>query len=527
MVEQYTKESPKASKVKPYIEGEAIVVYREALSADGEHKIGENSLTDGTDTHVSVYQALSQSSKKTIALVKSSKTTDALIRQLKKDPRVKSAFPNYIYKTESTTNDPDIDRQWGLPKVKAFEAWDTESNASDVVVAVIDTGVEYEHKDLAENIWVNAAEKNGQPGVDDDNNGYVDDIHGYDFAPGGTASSDADPSPSGYHGTHCAGIIGAVGDNGIGGSGVAPHVKIMAVKASSSGYSLSTSALLKAMEYIIANKQHGVNIVSVNASYGGSYFDNAMYDAIKILGDNGIILCAAAGNRGSDNDQYHHYPSDYNLTNIVSVAATADTDKLAYFSCHGAQSVDIAAPGQRIYSTVSRGAVLTGSTPLWMDNVENNDSNWTPTSTWAITDTKAYNSTHSWTDSPDGNSPAGVSYLTYSKDIDLTAHKGDHIGVGAQISYSLGMYTSFAVEMSADGGKTWSAFEPFVSTRNASDRSDWASFAVEIPTQFKTSHFRMRFKFNPVYHDHDGIYLDNIAIGSVTRPNKYNYLSGT
>ena len=530
----------KKTKKKLYTEGEVIVVYhKDALDTldTGDLRTfatKANSVSDIKIKTIHTFNSLSKSTDSTITYLKSDLPTNVLLEKLEKDPRVKSVSPNYIFEVSSMPNDPYLERQWGLEKIEAYSAWDTESNASDVVVAVVDTGIEYEHKDIAGNMWVNQAELTGAPGVDDDGNGYIDDIHGYDFAANSSGDNDSDPSPSGYHGTHCAGIIGAEGDNEVGISGAVPHVKLMAVKASYNGRSLRSSDILESMEYVLNAKQHGVNIVSVNASYGGGGSSEVMKEAIRALGENGIIFCAAAGNNSSDNDQRPHYPASYDLDNIISVAATDKNDNLAYFSCYGAYGVDIAAPGHNIYSTISSGARLIGGVPfVWKDDVESNETNWTTSGThnsWAITESEASSGTHAWTDSPDGNYIKGTnSYLTYGEDIDLTAYDKKHIGVAFKIKYALGKYAHLDMEMSSDSGTTWSAFEPLIGPKRYTiTSSSWTSLAIEIPTQFKTAHFRMRFKFySSYYEEKDGIYLDDITIGNVSRPNRYNYLSGT
>ncbi len=222
------------------------------------------------------------------------------------------------------------------------EAWDIEKGEHSVVVAVIDTGVDYTHNDLSDNMWSGNKK------------------HGYDFAGDNSGNNDDDPMPDTpynekghYHGTHVAGIIGAVGDNTIGISGVAQNVQIMALKVfrpNGEGYS---SDILEALDYIIKKKKSGVNIVAVNASYGGSNGSSgdSMSKAISKLGDLGIIFCAAAGNESINIDLTPRYPATYSAKNIISVAATNQDDNLTTFSNYGKDSVDVAAPGINILST--------------------------------------------------------------------------------------------------------------------------------------------------------------------------------
>ncbi|MGV6831505.1 MAG: S8 family peptidase, partial [bacterium] len=233
----------------------------------------------------------------------------------------------------SGTNDADMD-------VK--EAWDKEKGDSDLVVAVLDTGVDYTHNDLADNMWRGAAK------------------HGYDFAGDDDGNNDDDPMPDQsydknghYHGTHVAGTIGAVANNSNGVAGVAQNVQIMAVKVfRPNGYGY-TSDILEGMDYVLDKIDNGVKVVAINASYGGSggKEGDSVEDAIVKLGEKGVIFVAAAGNDGKDIDSDPIYPAAYKADNIIAVAASDQNDKLASFSNWGKESVDLAAPGTNILST--------------------------------------------------------------------------------------------------------------------------------------------------------------------------------
>ncbi|MES2466367.1 MAG: S8 family serine peptidase [Verrucomicrobiota bacterium] len=231
--------------------------------------------------------------------------------------------------------------------VKFQEAWKlarSSTEEKETVVGVVDTGVDITHADLVNNVWLNPDEIPGN-GIDDDRNGYADDIHGYDFA-----KDTGDITDSGDHGTHVAGTIAAEGGNGMGVIGVQPHAKILPLKVSSDGRSMTTSAVLAALNYAILLKERGVNIVAVNASYGGASATTAERTAIEALRDAGIIMCAAAGNDGTNNDSKAAYPSSYTTSNIISVAALTPGGGLASFSNYGGTSVDLVAPGVNIYS---------------------------------------------------------------------------------------------------------------------------------------------------------------------------------
>src|SRR6266478_5857145 len=249
---------------------------------------------------------------------------------------VVSVEADHILHAEMTPNDPGFSQDWGLNNtgqtggtadadIDAPEAWNVTNGLSTVIVAVLDTGVDYTHPDLAAAMWTNTAEANGQPGVDDDGDGYVDDIHGYDFV-----NNDGDPMDDHYHGTHVAGTIAAVANNGIGIAGVAPNVQIMALKFLDSSGNGTTANAIRALNYAV---QMGATIS--NNSYGGSTAEDAdplFAEAIHNAAASGHIFVAGAGNSGTDNDVAGFFPANFDSDNIVSVAATDDNDQLASFS---------------------------------------------------------------------------------------------------------------------------------------------------------------------------------------------------
>lgn len=280
------------------------------------------------------------------------------IETLQQLPFVDYVEPDYV--RHADTNDTYYGLQWGLENtgqsinsvygssgadIDAELAWSTTTGDPGVVVAVIDTGVEYTHDDLDANIWINSGETAGN-GVDDDGNGYIDDIYGYDFF-----SGDSDPMDEDGHGTHVAGTICAEGNNGKGVSGVAWQCKIMALRflGPNGGY---TSDAVSALDYA---DSMGVKVS--NNSWGGGGFSQSLYDAISSAALSGHLFVAAAGNGGADGigddtDIFPHYPSSYDLDNIIVVAAIDRQDKLAGFSNYGSQSVDVGAPGVDIASTM-------------------------------------------------------------------------------------------------------------------------------------------------------------------------------
>jgi len=260
-------------------------------------------------------------------------------------PDVEYAELNYIFSADMVPNDPEYPSQWALPKISAPDAWDIRTDASEVIVAVIDTGIDYEHDDIDDNMWINQAEFNGTTGVDDDGNGYIDDIYGYDFV-----NKDSDPLDDHGHGTHCAGIIAAEGDNSLDVSGLCWHGRIMALKFLDwTGYGSDTDAI-EALYYAVEN---GAEVIS--NSWGGPFASQALAEAIDYAHSRGVIVVAAAGNTGSTDP---HYPAYYE--NVLSVAATDSDDKRAFFSTYG-EWVDIAAPGTDILSLSAGGGTTNKS----------------------------------------------------------------------------------------------------------------------------------------------------------------------
>ncbi len=253
-------------------------------------------------------------------------------------PNIEKAEPDYVVKAEVVPNDPYYNRQYGMDKISAPLAWDEGIDCSSVVVAVIDTGVDYNHPDLASNIWTNPNEIPNN-GIDDDGNGFIDDVHGWNFVNNSNEVMDDNG-----HGTHVSGIIGAAGNNGTGVAGVAWNVKIMPIKtlnANGRGY---VSDSIKAVQYA-----NSMRVPISNNSYGGGEYSSLFEDAIS---QSNRLFVTAAGNDYVNNDYQPHYPSSYECGNIISVASTDENNQLSDFSNYGSVSVDIAAPGSNIYSTL-------------------------------------------------------------------------------------------------------------------------------------------------------------------------------
>lgn len=277
-------------------------------------------------------------------------------RRIEADP-IQEEMPRPSVRREPRAgmpNDPLFAEQWALynsgadggtkrADLDAIKAWETTKGSEEVVVAVLDTGVDFTHEDLRDNMWLRPA---SVPAYTDDELGTFNDLHGYN----GTDTI-TDPMDENGHGTHCAGIIGAEGDNGIGVTGINQKVRIMPLKFLGRGGFGSTDDAIEAINYAIDRKKNGVNVRIISASWGSTTKSKALEDVIRAAGDAGILFVAAAGNDGSDNDRRPHYPSNYDLPNVISVAALDRNDELAGFSNFGVKSVHVAAPGKDISST--------------------------------------------------------------------------------------------------------------------------------------------------------------------------------
>lgn len=279
------------------------------------------------------------------------------VKALALNPLVDIAEPNYIYRANRVSDDPMMGQLWGLKNlgqkdssgkvgvagmdIGVEQAWDITTGSDKVVVAVIDTGVDFNHPDLVDNLWTNEAELKGAAGVDDDNNGVIDDIHGFNAITGnGNAMDDQG------HGSHCSGTIGAKGNDGKGIVGVNWDVKIMAVKFLDANGSGTLENALKSIDY--ATKM-GAKVMS--NSWGGGGFSQTLFDSIKRSNEAGALFIAAAGNESNNNDSNPSYPASYDVPNIISVAAIDNQGAKASFSNYGKRTVHIGAPGVNIYSS--------------------------------------------------------------------------------------------------------------------------------------------------------------------------------
>ncbi len=365
--------------IKPEVTVQSILSNMEK----GNYKQGELLVKFKADTPIStmsgVHQAVGAVSRRGFTLMSELEhvklpegvSVEDAITQYMSDPNVEYAEPNYIIHAFTMPNDTYFQpNQWALHNTGSYaggiddadidapEAWDTTTGGSGIVIAVTDTGVDYNHPDLHGNIWHNSGETDCEDGIDNDLNGYIDDCTGWDFTTceyfkedgtcETTKSEDNDPMDENGHGTHVAGIIGAVGNNGEGISGVMWNVKLMALRFLNAEGGGTISDAINAIEYAVAN---GARII--NASWGGYGYSLSLYDAIDSANSEGVLFISAAGNERNNNDgQTPLYPASYDLPNIISVAATDQNDQRAHFSNFGLNSVDVAAPGVYVFSTV-------------------------------------------------------------------------------------------------------------------------------------------------------------------------------
>lgn len=470
-----------------------------------------------------------------------------VIRRYKNDPSVLYAEPDYKIKFKVIPDDTSFPELWGLNNtgqtgglidadINAPEAWDINQGDSNVVVAIIDTGVDLTHQDLIDNIWINPGEIAGN-GIDDDGNGYIDDIHGID-----AGDNDSDPTDTYGHGTHIAGTIGASGNNNLGVAGVNWNVSIIACKIlSSTSQDLTTfvSDAVQCLDYLYDLKvNQGVNIVATNNSWGWlGEPSQTLMDAIQRQSDAGILFVAAAGNDATNTDETPDNPSSYYIPNIISVAASTHTDQLAGFSNRGRRTVHVAAPGEDILSTLP-GSGTGGSTPpaqnphdeILLDDVETGAGGWSAQAPWGITTLNSYSPVSSWTDSPGGNYNNDLNSSLTSPVIDLSGYVGQTVYLGfyanAQIEYG---FDNLYIEVS-NNSVTWATLH---SITGASD--GWEFFSIAIPAQHLTNTFQFRFRLNTDFIvTDDGVYIDDIGIGTtpfVPEPgagsNTYGSASGT
>jgi subtilisin family serine protease len=346
-----------------WVPGEMLVQFK--AGAGGVDKARALAKINGEEMEIVVPESRSSGERGPLVLVRYQPdiTMAAVMSSLREDKDVEWAEPNYTYRHLEVSNDPGFPQLYGMQGPSTSPANQFGSNAAaawaagfigsrNVYVGIIDEGFQPNHTDLAGQVWINPFDP--VDGVDNDGNGYEDDVNGYDFAnndntiyDGGTSGNVDD------HGTHVSGTIGATGGNGIGVAGVNWRVTIISGKFLGRNGGTTANAV-RAIDYFTDLKlRHGLNIVATNNSWGGGGFSQALRDAIERANQAGILFVAAAGNNGSNNDNIANYPSNYTNANVIAVAAITSTGALASFSNFGATTVDIGAPGSGIISTTA------------------------------------------------------------------------------------------------------------------------------------------------------------------------------
>lgn len=483
-----------------YVEGEVLVKFQ-------ENKIDLNSSLD--DKKIQVFyqdkavRGESIIKEENLALLKSdNKTTENLINELRKDTAVEYVEPNYIRHYEGVPNDTDFNKLWGLHNsgqnvngvtgtndadIDAPEAWDIQTDSNSLTVAVIDSGIAPNHPDLSSNL-----------------------VAGWDFVDNDSTTDDMVG-----HGTHVAGIIGAVGNNSQGITGLNWNVKIMPLKVGDLE-GVTTARFISALDFAVDN---GIKIV--NYSVGGYSYSSLEYWAIESARNNGVLLIAAAGNEANNNDGTHHYPSDYDLDNIISVAATDQDDNLAEFSNYGTTSVDVTAPGKNIYSTVPYNAFFetfeNATKPGFTGtNFTSSGSNnyW---ETWGTSNINAWGNHNLYPYEANSNG------ILTSSAVDSSAQSI----VILQYDYQIEAENSFLclndyLSTEVYDGSIWHEVAYY-----CGKRGDIESINISV---YKNADLKVRFKWvtNSSDNNYSGTYIDNIKI---LYPNStsggYEYMDGT
>jgi len=445
------------------------------------------------------------------------------IAALESSPDVAFAEPNYYVRSSAVPNDPRYGQLWGLNNtgqnvmgftgtndadIDAPEAWETTTGSSDVVVAVIDTGVAYDHPDLSGNMWTNAAEMGGAAGTDDDSNGFADDARGWDWI-------DNDNTPRDFfgHGTHVAGTIGASGNDAYGAVGVNWDVSLMPLRVLDSDGVGTTSDVAAAITYAANN---GADIV--NLSLGGPDFSFAVQNAIAAATN--VLVVAAAGNESSNNDLTGSYPCNYALANIVCVAATDSKDILAGYSNYGAVNVDLAAPGSRVLSTVP------AFTRALRETFEADISTtWTTGGTGTQWSRGLDSFGYFAADSVGSNYLANTdSWLQTTDQIDLTGQQNCTLTYVFELDTEED-FDAVQIEVSGDG-TTWT----HVGGWTGSTGGDWLSASHDLSAHDGT-HVYLRFRLisNALFNA-DGVSIDDVQVKCLTPTftgTEFSYLSGT
>ncbi|MBS0184295.1 MAG: S8 family serine peptidase [Nitrospira sp.] len=534
-----------------YVPGEVLVKFRDEASSAAIRSL--NASVGAQET-----RALSKTGRVIHQYkVEGALSVDEAVLKYRSNPAVEYAEPNYLYSLQAIPTDAQFGTLWGLHNtgqtvngtagkadadIDAPEAWDISTGSPNVIIAVIDSGIAYDHPDLAPNIWTNLGEIPGN-GVDDDGNGWVDDVHGWDFLMNDSDPMDpVDLNPGGNpgHGTHVSGTIAGVGNNGTGITGVMWTAKLMALKAGGVNNLLSTTAIISAIHYAI---DKGARVI--NASFIGPECSLAFYDAVSAANAAGVLFVAAAGNGGTDgigddNDNAPNFPSNFSapsvcdgqqkaaLANVIAVAATDHNDQLATFSNFGSTTVQVAAPGVGINSTIPTSNMTTAlfhnfdSGPTGLGYVFGGTN-----STWGFTNSASFSQPNSLTDSPNGNYQNDTDSFAMGPVFSTAGQRGCRFDGRGRLSTEEG-FDGILMESSGDSGNNWVIGGVF----SGSSGGQFVPLTFgDIPDgKANTSRFRFRFGSDESVVS-DGVYLDNVRVacvaGSPSGATDYQFFQGT
>ncbi len=506
----------------PYVDGEVLVKYR-------KNRASERAVHYHAMWRIATVRAFKESGIRKVQLP-ADMTVDQAVALYQDDPDVLYAEPNYRYRLQALPRDTEIDNLWGLHNsgqpvngttgtpdadMDAAQAWDLETGSRDIVVAVVDSGVDMNHPDLAANIWTNPAEIPGN-GIDDDGNGYVDDVHGWDF--GDDDNHPNDPVDTHGHGTHVAGIIGAVGDNRMGVTGVCWRVSIMPLRFISAADYGTTEDAIAAIEYAAAN---GADVI--NLSWGGPYPSQALEDAINAV--DALVVCAA-GNEASNLDVAPLYPASYDSANILSVAASDADDHPAWFTNFSDSLADVAAPGANILSTVPVRRTLL------LDNFSDL-SNWSFGGTGNAWDRQTVFTNQVLTESPNANYTNNMNSWARLAPLDLSGL------VGARLEFIIigtthGNGDSLYVEASTNGTvwtRLWVGLDDGPTQAITGLIPAYQLAIADLKTYDGAASLQVRFRFvSDASGTADGYLIDNLAITCADSDygnNAYQFYQGT
>ncbi|MGC4098411.1 MAG: S8 family serine peptidase [Nitrospira sp.] len=528
-----------------YVQGEVLVKFRDEVSS-----VGILSLNAAVGAKEARKLSVNAGGIHRYKLDGAMSVEDAVLKY-RGDPAVEYVEPNYLYRLTTIPNDAQFGSQWSLHNIgqtvdgtagrpdadiDAPEAWDISTGSPNVIVAVIDSGIAYDHPDLAPNMWTNPGEIPGN-GIDDDGNGLVDDVHGWDFHMNDSEPMDAvDLNPGGNpgHGTHIAGTIAGAGNNGMGITGVMWTARLMALKAGGVDRSLPTTDVISAIHYAI---DHGARVI--NASFAGPDCSSALYDALRLANTKGVLVVAAAGNEGADNDDLPSFPANFSvpsvcngqqkaaLANVIAVAATDENDQLASFSNFGSTAVQVAAPGVSINSTRPTSSVR---------NVLLHDFDSNPTSlgytfggannSWGFTNAVSFSHPNSLSDSPTGNYRINTDSFAIGPVFTTEGQRGCRFDSRMRLETEQDI-DGLLVETSTDSGTNW---QP---VRGVTENSDgqFISFTWgDVADGVAGSRFRFRF-LSDERQVFDGVYVDDVRVACVAGPpsgtTDYRFLLGT